>query len=73
MMWIVNLALHLVLSDSLMSAQRSPGTQAWAMFNEVPFAGSTLMCEHFCQHAFERQSHGTYSIGLTHTLLLQPI
>lgn len=36
------------------------------MFHPVPFAGSMLMRAHFRQHAFERHSHETYSIGLTH-------
>lgn len=67
MVWNVNRALHLVLYDPLMRAQRSPEKQDWATFNPVPFAGSTLMRAHFCQHAFERHSHETYSIGLTHT------
>lgn len=67
MVRIVNLELYLVLYDWLMSVQRSSGKQDWATFNPVPFAGSTLMRAHFRQHAFERHSHETYSIGLTHT------
>jgi hypothetical protein len=66
-MWIVDLLLHPVLYDPLMSTQQSPVMQDWATINPVPFAGSTLMRAHFCQHAFDRHSHETYSIGLTHT------
>lgn len=46
----------------------SPSTaQDWATFRPVPLAGSTLMRAHFREHAFERHSHETYSIGLTHS------
>jgi AraC-like DNA-binding protein len=44
----------------------SPSAQDWARFRPAPFAGSTWMQAHFRQHAFERHSHATYSIGLTH-------
>lgn len=38
----------------------------WARFQPGPMAGVTLMNAHFQDHAFERHSHETYSIGLTH-------
>lgn len=63
----MNLVPQFVLYDLLMRAKRSPGKQDWATFHPVPFAGSTLMRAHFRQHAFERHSHETYSIGLTHS------
>ncbi len=44
----------------------SPSTADWASFRPAPFAGSTLMQAHFRDHSFERHSHATYSIGLTH-------
>lgn len=50
-----------------MDVQGRSGAKDWASFQPVPLAGSTLMRAHFCRHAFERHSHETYSIGLTHT------
>jgi len=38
----------------------------WARFQPGAMAGVTLMKAHFQEHAFERHSHETYSIGLTH-------
>jgi AraC-like DNA-binding protein len=38
----------------------------WARFRPGPMEGVTLMNAHFQEHAFERHSHETYSIGLTH-------
>ncbi|WP_233259535.1 AraC family transcriptional regulator [Ramlibacter sp. WS9] len=38
----------------------------WARFQPGAVEGVTLMKAHFQQHAFERHSHETYSIGLTH-------
>lgn len=48
-----------------MHADPPSGAQDWARFQAAPLAGSTLMHAHFRQHAFERHSHETYSIGLT--------
>ena len=39
----------------------------WANFQPGPMQGATLMQAHFRSHAFERHSHPTYSIGLTHS------
>lgn len=38
----------------------------WARFQPGAMEGVTLMKAHFQEHAFERHSHETYSIGLTH-------
>ncbi|MDB5873741.1 MAG: transcriptional regulator, AraC family-like protein [Ramlibacter sp.] len=38
----------------------------WARFQPGAMDGVTLMKAHFQQHAFDRHSHETYSIGLTH-------
>lgn len=38
----------------------------WARFRPGPMEGVTVMKAHFQEHAFERHSHETYSIGLTH-------
>jgi AraC-like DNA-binding protein len=45
----------------------STSTGDWARFRPGPVAGVTLMNAHFKDHCFERHSHETYSIGLTHT------
>jgi AraC-like DNA-binding protein len=37
----------------------------WAQFRPGTDGGITLMQAHFTEHAFERHSHDTYSIGLT--------
>ncbi|MCW5650709.1 MAG: AraC family transcriptional regulator [Ramlibacter sp.] len=37
----------------------------WARFQPGPLAGMTLMHAHFTEHAFERHSHETYSVGVT--------
>lgn len=37
----------------------------WARFQPGPLAGVTLMHAHFTEHAFERHSHETYSVGVT--------
>lgn len=50
-----------------MHANPASGAQDWARFQATPLAGSTLMHAHFRRHAFERHSHETYSIGLTHS------
>jgi AraC-like DNA-binding protein len=50
-----------------MHKQLPTKVQDWATFKPTPLAGSTLMHAHFRQHAFERHSHETYSIGLTHS------
>lgn len=39
----------------------------WARFRPGPVDGVTLMKAHFTEHAFERHSHETFSIGLTHS------
>lgn len=38
----------------------------WARFRPGPMDGVTLMNAHFQEHTFERHSHETYSVGLTH-------
>jgi AraC-like DNA-binding protein len=38
----------------------------WARFQPGAMEGVTLMKAHFQEHAFDRHSHETYSIGLTH-------
>jgi AraC-like DNA-binding protein len=38
----------------------------WVRFEPSAMEGVTLMKAHFRQHAFDRHSHETYSIGLTH-------
>jgi AraC-like DNA-binding protein len=50
-----------------MHAESSSPAQDWSTFKPTPIAGSTLMHAHFRQHTFERHSHETYSIGLTHS------
>lgn len=50
-----------------MHADSPSAAQDWATFRPAPLAGATLMHAHFRQHAFERHSHETYSIGLTHS------
>lgn len=37
----------------------------WARFQPGALAGITLMKAHFTEHAFERHSHETYSVGVT--------
>ncbi|MCJ0763523.1 AraC family transcriptional regulator [Variovorax terrae] len=39
--------------------------QDWARFRPGALDGITLMNAHFTEHAFERHSHETYSVGLT--------
>lgn len=39
----------------------------WATFRHGPHRGITLMQAHFKEHSFERHSHPTYSIGVTHS------
>jgi AraC-like DNA-binding protein len=49
------------------SMQHGPSNHHdWARFRPGPMEGVTLMNAHFQEHAFERHSHETYSIGLTH-------
>lgn len=43
-----------------------PPSSDWARFMPGPMEGVTLMKAHFQDHAFERHSHETFSIGLTH-------
>jgi AraC-like DNA-binding protein len=50
-----------------MHAESQSPAQDWSTFKPTPIAGSTLMHAHFRQHTFERHSHETYSIGLTHS------
>lgn len=50
-----------------MAPRPNPLPQDWARFEPVPLDGAVLMRAHFRQHAFERHSHATYSIGLTHS------
>lgn len=50
-----------------MSVEATSSAQDWARFSPIPLDGSTLMHAHFRQHAFDRHSHETYSIGLTHS------
>jgi AraC-like DNA-binding protein len=49
-----------------MRAATSQGSD-WARFRPGPIEGVTRMDAHFQDHAFERHSHATYSIGLTHS------
>ena len=39
----------------------------WAHFQPGAGAGMTLLQAHFTAHAFERHSHPTYAVGITHT------
>ncbi|WP_394789289.1 AraC family ligand binding domain-containing protein [Rhodoferax sp.] len=39
----------------------------WARFRPGAGTGMTLMQAHFTDHAFERHSHDSYAIGLTHS------
>lgn len=43
----------------------APSPQDWAHFQPGALPGVTLMKAHFTEHAFERHSHETYSIGVT--------
>lgn len=54
-----------VLYDCFMQAIASK-PQDWARFQPGAMEGVTLMKAHFQEHAFDRHSHDTYSIGLTH-------
>lgn len=57
-----------VLYICCMHAKLPPSkTEDWTRFQATPLAGTTLMHAHFRQHAFERHSHETFSIGLTHS------
>lgn len=51
-------------ASSASSASLTAGTD-WAQFRPGTDGGVTLMQAHFTEHAFERHSHDTYSIGLT--------
>ena len=51
--------------DCSMPAGRTHSSD-WARFMPGPMEGVTLMRAHFQDHAFERHSHETFSIGLTH-------
>jgi AraC-like DNA-binding protein len=42
-------------------------SQDWARFKPAPLPGASLMDAHFREHTFERHSHDTFSIGLTHS------
>lgn len=44
---------------------REPTAKDWARFRPGALAGVTQMNAHFTDHAFERHSHETYSIGVT--------
>lgn len=44
---------------------QDPTAKDWARFRPGALAGVTLMNAHFTDHAFERHSHETYSIGVT--------
>lgn len=44
---------------------QAPSPQDWAHFQPGALTGVTLMKAHFTEHAFERHSHETYSIGVT--------
>jgi hypothetical protein len=44
---------------------QAPTSQDWARFRPGALPGVTLMNAHFTEHAFERHSHETYSIGVT--------
>ncbi|WP_266160865.1 AraC family ligand binding domain-containing protein, partial [Dyella silvatica] len=48
------------------SSQKTSGSD-WATFRHGPHRGITLMQAHFKEHSFERHSHSTYSIGVTHS------
>lgn len=54
-----------VLYDCQMHDIQTPPRQDWAHFRPGALAGVTLMKAHFTEHAFERHSHETYSIGVT--------
>lgn len=45
--------------------RRDQGEGDWVRFGRGAMDGITLMRAHFVEHAFERHSHDTYSIGLT--------
>jgi AraC-like DNA-binding protein len=44
---------------------KEPTAKDWARFRPGALAGVTQMNAHFTDHAFERHSHETYSIGVT--------
>ena len=45
---------------------RPPCTD-WTTFRPTAAHGATLLQAHFTGHAFERHSHATYSVGVTHS------
>ncbi len=48
-----------------MQQAQDPTPKDWARFRPGALAGVTQMNAHFTEHAFERHSHETYSIGVT--------
>jgi AraC-like DNA-binding protein len=54
-----------VLYDCFMHDAQVPTPKDWVRFRPGALAGVTLMNAHFTEHAFERHSHETYSIGVT--------
>jgi AraC-like DNA-binding protein len=56
-----------ILDNCCVASDISSSATDWARFQPSAVAGLTLMQAHFTAHAFERHSHPTYAVGVTHS------